>query len=199
MNGPLNARARQRARGVTLIEVLVALVIVAVGLLGLAGLQVRGLSIQKDAHGRAIATQMALDLADRMRANRDPATRVPPAGYAYTAAYPTGVPTVGNATTDCGAGACDLAEQAQYDLLGSAARDGWIDRVTQSLPGGWANVQSIDATNQVWNVTVMWVETGFRGRAAASDAVTLAALNNNRTCPAGTPAQVECQTIRVRP
>jgi type IV pilus assembly protein PilV len=182
----------RRARGVTLIEVLVALVIVAVGLLGLAGMQVRGLSIQKDAHGRAIATQLALDLADRMRANRDPATRLPPAGYAYTTAYPTGTATLPTSTANCAAGVCTLAEQAQFDMAT------WLGRVTQSLPGGWANVQAVDAANGVWNVTLMWVETGFRGRAAATaNATMLAALGTN--CPAGTPSQVECQTIRVRP
>lgn len=188
--------ARRHARGVTLIEVLVALVIVAVGLLGLAGLQVRGLSIQKDAHGRAIATQLALDLADRMRANRDPATRVPPAGYGFAGAYPTATVTLPTSAVDCATAVCDLGQQAQYDIAT------WVGRVRDSLPGGWAEVQAIDATNQVWNVRVMWAETGFRARAAAQaaegNAGMLNALGANN-CPPGVPAQVECQTIRVRP
>jgi type IV pilus assembly protein PilV len=196
MNTFSNRSARRGVRGVTLIEVLVALVIVAVGLLGLAGMQVRGLSIQKDAHGRAIATQLALDLADRMRSNRDPATRVPPAGYAFAGAYPTGTVTLPTAPANCAAGTCTLVEQAQFDVAT------WVARVRESLPGGWAEVQPIDATNQVWNVRLMWVETGFRARAAAQAAQGNTAMLNSlgaSDCPGGVPAQVECQTIRVRP
>lgn len=191
MNVRSSSALRRRARGVTLIEVLVALVIVAVGLLGLAGLQVRGLSIQKDAHGRAIATQLALDLADRMRANRDPATRVPPVDYMRTDSYP-GPDPIGVPVADCAAVACDIAQQAQYDLLGAG---GWLQRVRTALPGGWARVEPIDATNQVWDVTVMWVETGLRARSVAEGKAGMFGSN----CPAGTPPEVECQTIRVRP
>lgn len=170
----------RRQRGVTLIEVLVALVIVAVGLLGLAGMQVRGLSIQKDAHGRAIATQLALDLADRMRANRDPATAAPPAQYAFTTAYGGTAPTPG---ADCSVAVCDLAQQAQFDVAG------WVGRISAALPGGWANVQSVVGTgDRVWDVTVMWAETGFRARG----------LLGGGPCVAGRP-EVECMTIRVRP
>lgn len=180
-----SAARSYRQRGVTLIEVLVALVIVAVGLLGLAGLQVRGLSIQKDAHGRAIATQLALDLADRMRANRDLASGfTPPVEYGFTAAYPTGAPTLPAAAVDCGSTVCTLPQQALFD------RAGWVARVNQSLPGGWANVAPIGGTdNRAWNVTLMWTETGFRARSLLGGVV----------CPVAVPADVECMTIVVRP
>ncbi|MEW5879556.1 MAG: type IV pilus modification protein PilV [Pseudomonadota bacterium] len=183
----------RRVRGVTLIEVLVALVIVAVGLLGLAGLQVRGLSIQKDAHGRAIATQLALDLADRMRANRVPGALTPPVEYAFTAAYPTGTPTLPAASADCEAGVCNEAQQAQFD------RARWLTRVTQALPGGWAHVEPIGGTgNRAWNVTLLWSETGLRARGLLASSCNAAALP-----PAGlgyaTPAEVECMRIVVRP
>jgi len=175
----------RRSRGVTLIEVLVALVIVAVGLLGLAGLQVRGLSIQKDAHGRALATQLALDLADRMRANRVPATLTPPADYAFTAAYLTTAPT---ASTDCEAVVCDESQQAQFD------RARWVARVNQTLPGGWAHVAPIEGTgNRTWNVTLLWTETGFRARGLLAASCDAAALGYS------TPAELECMRIVVRP
>jgi type IV pilus assembly protein PilV len=179
----------QRSRGVTLIEVLVALVIVAVGLLGLAGLQVRGLSIQKDAHGRAIATQLALDLADRMRANRVPGTLTPPAGYAFTSAYATALPT---ASTDCATGVCNEAQQAEFD------RAFWLARVSQALPGGWAHVEPIAGSgNRAWNVTLLWTETGFRARALLASSCAFAPPDS----PLGyaPPAEVECMRIVVRP
>ncbi len=179
----------RRARGVTLIEVLVALVIVAVGLLGLAGLQVRGLSIQKDAHGRALATQLALDLADRMRANRVPATLTPPADYEFTAAYGGTLPTAG---TDCAAGVCNEAQQAQFD------RALWVARVNQALPGGWAHVAPIAGTgNRAWNVTLLWNETGFRARTLLGSSCDVAALGF--ALGYTPPAEVECMRIVVRP
>jgi type IV pilus assembly protein PilV len=170
--------------GVTLIEVLVTMVIVAIGLLGLAGMQVRGLSIQKDAHGRALATQLALDLADRMRSNVAAATA---GDYNFAAAYPTGTYTP-PAAPDCEANVCTPQQQAQYDL------DRWFARVRGgALPGGWARIAQVPG-QPAWEITMMWVETGLRTNAALRSA-----LDANRVCPNGTPAEVECIRIRVRP
>ena len=54
-----------------MIEVLVALTIVAFGLLGLAGLQARSISFNKDSFDRKAAAEMAAQLAERVRANYD--------------------------------------------------------------------------------------------------------------------------------
>lgn len=62
-------RALHRARGVSLIEVLVAVVILSIGLLGLAGLQAGGMRVGQGAMYRGLAAQYAYDMADRMRAN----------------------------------------------------------------------------------------------------------------------------------
>ncbi len=55
--------------GFTLIEVLVAVVIMALGLLGLAALETSALAGNQSAYNRSLATQLAYDIADRMRAN----------------------------------------------------------------------------------------------------------------------------------
>ncbi|HYS12334.1 MAG TPA: type IV pilus modification protein PilV, partial [Burkholderiaceae bacterium] len=136
--------SRRRAHGVTLIEVLVTMVIVAVGLLGLAGVQVRGLSIQKDAHGRALATQLATDMTDRMRSNTGALV-----GYRFDTAYGgTYVP----AGLDCSSAPCSAGQQLQYDF------DNWFARVrggalpgSGALPGGWARITPEGAT-PAWNV-----------------------------------------------
>jgi type IV pilus assembly protein PilV len=184
MNLPLVTR--RRARGVTLIEVLVTMVIVAVGLLGLAGMQVRGLSIQKDAHGRALATQLALDIADRMRSNVGAV-----GNYAFTTAYPTGAYTPGAAPTPCVAVACTAVQQAQYDF------DQWFTRVrTGALPGGWARIAAVAGT-PAWEVTLMWQETGFR----RNDDVRTALGSSCQAVPVAErpPPEVECVTVRVWP
>lgn len=57
-------------RGLTLVEILVALLILSIGLLGLAGLQTLSLTFNTSAYYRTQATALAYGLADRMRANR---------------------------------------------------------------------------------------------------------------------------------
>ncbi len=52
-----------------MIEVLIALVVLSIGLLGLAGLQSAGLRFNQSASMRTQATQLAYDMSDRMRAN----------------------------------------------------------------------------------------------------------------------------------
>jgi type IV pilus assembly protein PilV len=64
----------KRSDGFTLVEVMVALVILTVGLLGLAALQTQGLSGNTDALMRSQATLYVHDMAERMRVNRDDAT-----------------------------------------------------------------------------------------------------------------------------
>lgn len=59
-----------RCGGFTLVEVLVALLVLSIGLLGLAALQTTSLRFNTSAYYRTQATMLAYDLADRMRANR---------------------------------------------------------------------------------------------------------------------------------
>ena len=57
-------------RGFTLLEVLVAIVVLSIGLLGLAGLMASSLKNSHSAYQRTQATWLAYDALDRMRANR---------------------------------------------------------------------------------------------------------------------------------
>ena len=60
---------RRSEQGFTLIEVMIALLVLSIGLLGLAGLQVTALQNNQSAFMRSQATALAYDLSDRMRAN----------------------------------------------------------------------------------------------------------------------------------
>jgi type IV pilus assembly protein PilV len=67
-------RVRQgRAAGFTLVEALVALVVLSIGMLGIAALYMETLRASRSALYRTEAVTMAADLADRIRANRNPA------------------------------------------------------------------------------------------------------------------------------
>ncbi len=106
-----------RARGFTLLEVLVAVFVLAIGLLGMAGLQVAGLRNNQSAYYRSQATQLAYDMADRMRAN--------PVGL-NNGNYNNQVAT----NDDCAADACSAAQMAGYDLAQ------WSAELAAQLPSG---------------------------------------------------------------
>jgi len=117
-----NYSSTQRAQaGFTLVEALVTFLILAVGLLGLAGLQAKGLQFDHSAYQRTQAVLLAADIADRMRANL--ATAV---GGSYTVAFGDAV----NSSANCSTSACSVATMAKYDLTQ------WKASLTQLLPRG---------------------------------------------------------------
>jgi type IV pilus assembly protein PilV len=115
-----------RASGFTLLEVLIAVLVLAIGLLGMASLQVAGLRNNQSAYYRSQATQLAYDMADRMRAN--------PVGL-NNGNYNNQAPTNENCVTST----CSAAQMAGYDLAE------WTAELTAQLPSG-AGVVCIDGT-----------------------------------------------------
>lgn len=68
--GPRPAPRHQQQRGYTLIEILVAAVVLTGGLIGLASMQATGTRLNNGAYLRSQASIQAYDIIDRMRANR---------------------------------------------------------------------------------------------------------------------------------
>lgn len=66
--------SKRRTKGSTLLEVLVSIVVLSIGLLGLAGLQATSIKSNHSAYSRSQATLLAYDLADRMRSARNAST-----------------------------------------------------------------------------------------------------------------------------
>lgn len=58
-----------RQAGVSLLEVLIALLVLAVGILGVMALQTKSLALVQETYWRGQAVSLAYDLGDRMRAN----------------------------------------------------------------------------------------------------------------------------------
>lgn len=99
---------RSRQQGVTLIEVLVAVVVLAFGLIGIAGLQTTAITSNQVSMQYTQVANLTQNLAERMRANRD---AVIAARYDITT---PGVP--GSPTVDCSTATCTSAQQATFDL-----------------------------------------------------------------------------------
>lgn len=136
-------------RGVTMVESLVALVILSVGMLGIAGLYVSGVKAGRSALLRTQAVNLASDMADRVRANRR-------AAVAYDMDTYAGEPE----DQGCINAACTAEELAEDDLFR------WKAAVEATLPGRplpTVNVELIEADpieTDRYTVTVTWHEAG---------------------------------------
>ena len=127
--------------GFTLLEVLIAVVVLSFGLMGLAGIQAVGVRNTHSANLRTLAVQQAYDMADRMRAN---ATGVTNGNYsAITATIP--------ADPGCISTVCIPADLATYDQFV------WNTNNAAMLPSGSGTVAVAGVTpNQTYVITVMW-------------------------------------------
>jgi len=132
-------------QGFTMIEILVAIVVLSIGLVGLASLQLNGLKYNHSAYLRSQATVLAYDMIDRMRANMAAVTS---GNYNNISGIPN---DPGCISTDC-----TPSQMAQYD-----ARE-WNQSLAATLPSGQGTVTG-DGTN--FSITVMWDDdrTGATG------------------------------------
>lgn len=142
------ATAFRYAKGFSLIEVLIALIVMSVGMLGIAGLYVHGIQAGRTSLFRHHAVTLAGDVADRIRAN-------PTAGAAYEGA---------GADNSCVAGGIDCTpdQMAANDIYLWDGLDGGPDgQADSTLPDGDVTVDYDNAAvPSVYTVTVTWSEPG---------------------------------------
>ena len=127
---------RRHQQGFTLMEVLVAVIVLAIGLLGLAGLQATGLKSNHSAYLRSQATHLAYDVADRMRANRTAARS--------------------------GDYDIDLGDTASGSTMAATDLIAWKNSVTQLLPSGDGSVAVAD---DIAVIIIQWDDTRAGGSA----------------------------------
>lgn len=104
-----------RQRGVGLVEILVALLILSIGVLGYAGLQLRALGSTNESHFRVQAMAIAQDVAERIPVNPDSLATYSSAGSWSQAAFADRSMPAG--WNQCVTGSCDTASLAQWDIL----------------------------------------------------------------------------------
>jgi type IV pilus assembly protein PilV len=146
------------SKGFTLIEILISVVIMAVGVLGATGLQLRGLDANRATYFRTEATHLANDIVNRMQVNS--------ADYAIIgtpSTYVTGTPPV--APTNCTTTPCDPDQMAGFDLAqlycgirsteaaGATHATCTTLGVTGSLPAGTA---TITRDTNAYTITIGW-------------------------------------------
>ncbi len=138
----------RREGGVGLIEVLVTLIVLSIGLLGFASLQVRSVQMNQSAMSRTQAINAAYDIVDRVMVNKS-AAALNTYAIAIGAAPPSMPTTIDSPTT-----------RAQADL------NEWFQQV-QQLPSGDASLTIVGANEQL-AVIVCWDDE--RGQGGASSA-----------------------------
>lgn len=185
INAPTRRRhvSRQVQRGISLIESLVAIVVLALGIMGLAGVQARMLVESRTSNYRAIAVGLIDDLNNRMLLNRTAAL----AG-SYTLAW-----GATKTAQDCLTTLCSGANLAQSDL------NLWRASVVAALPGGNANVFLSPTDSRQIGIAVAW--SANESKAADADSTTYNSPFAVTTGSQGTdcPTNSICHIVYVQP
>jgi type IV pilus assembly protein PilV len=185
-------RSIQRPRsqaGFSLIEILVTMLILTVGLLGLAGLQVVAQRAGQESYQRAQAMVIQSDIVDRINTNRAAATC-----YAITTTPASGIPYLGSTTGgnhySTGSFACpalatnpNAVTRAGQDLV---AIDNMLQGAAETAGGAKAGAMigaraciGFDSATQTYSVAVAWQGMGSTFSPASWSTTTTPAIARN--------------------
>lgn len=171
-------------RGFSLIEVLVAMLILAIGLLGLAALQTQGVRFNHDAYVRTNATVLAYDIVDKMRLNREDRASYTTANFPLRNPQPAGGYSNEDPPYNC-TGATATVASVNTDLAC------WLNGIELGLPLGRAFIEQQAAPNDdLFDITIMWLdreprEFGNQTRLAQTQAECEAITNREWADPPG--------------
>lgn len=146
---PFTPAPAQRQRGISLIESLIAIVVMALGILGILGVQMRTLADTQTGVRRAQAIRLIEDLSERMKVN--------PNALGNTNSYLLGWGATPTAPTDCKSAACTSQQLAQYDLVQ------WRQSAINQLPNSDVSIfvvpdETVANNNRQLGVMVSWRE-----------------------------------------
>jgi type IV pilus assembly protein PilV len=165
---PIKTMNRRSERGFTLVEVLVALVVLSVGLLGMAKMVMVSSHSNDSAYLRSQAVALGYQALDAMRANLTASTTT---GYA-TALGAMPLPPSGWPAGGCVSGNCSNNALAAWDVYA------WKLGLSQSLPGGTGSIATSGGFPMMATVVVRWddsvAQTIFAGAGATqTNSITL--------------------------
>lgn len=182
-----HSRSRKTSqKGITLLESLVAIVVMSLGLLGVVGIQMRTLTDTQTGVRRAQAVKLIEDLSERVRANPNAIGNA--ASYAVAWSATLSAPPACAINSGFPATSCTAAQLATYDV------DRWLRGVRANLPLGDATVFVSGSDARQLGVMLAWRENE-RAREGDSVAdtsaykaifsVTGTSTSGSVTCPAG--------------
>jgi type IV pilus assembly protein PilV len=179
----MKAPHQRRSKGFSLIEILVAVLIISVGLLGIAKLQALAISNTGNSRLRALAALQAASLASMMQADRSYWTSTPVVGTDLTVTV-TGSTvsaasdaTLSGTTPNCANGStCTPAQLAAYDL-----QVNWVPQIAAVLPSQTTNIDcKLPAAAQpvTCKINMTWTENLINSNSAqnVNNATTKTAL-----------------------
>ena len=135
-------KIKNSIKGFTLLEVMIAMLISAVALLGLASLQAQSLSFNQTAYLRSQATYFAYDMLEKMRMNK---------AVANLGSYDLATTDTPNSATCYGTSAnCSQADFANADKYE------WYTQISSVLPGGAGAVSRTAGTPTIVTIIVQW-------------------------------------------
>lgn len=187
--------------GVSLLEVLITMVVAALALLGIMGLQLSTVKFQAQASHTTLATEQARAIMERMRSNN-----VAFRPGAASAAAPAYIGAAGYATAAAGAAPavncrtapnpCTPAQLAAFDV------SEWRANLADALPGGRGVVLPHPLTGTAEpgarTVVVMWRNVNNVGAGSAAGGVVADAADPG--CPEAAPlAGIRCLTFTFQP
>ena len=148
------------SRGFSLIEVMVAVLVISIGLLGMAKMQALALSSSGSARLRSLAALEASSLASTMGADRNYWSAAPAAGAHFTVTIQgtkitTPDVTLSTAQTCTNGTTCTVAQMASFDL------QNWVSNLNTLIPNESATVDCFmpAAANPVTcTITITWAE-----------------------------------------
>lgn len=172
-------------KGASLIEILISILILSIGLFGMAGMATVASGNNKLAQIRSTANLLVADYADRARANL---AAFDTGDYAMTTAYafPTGL-TAETGCTNASTNACNPTTMASADQIQ------WRNTAMRRLAGGngFVTTSFQPTTNlRTMDMWIMWAE---------AETTSEFGLGNVYLCPAAAaaPASVKCLYFRI--
>ena len=140
---PLTSSTRQH--GFSMLEILITLVLIAVAMLGTAGLQLNAMRLNKGSQLRTQVIFLASDITERMEANKAQAV-------AGTYAAPL-TSVVSLAGTNCETAACDGTALAAWDI------NRWGQSIAVLLPQSSWSITRVTAGNpSTYNIVINWID-----------------------------------------
>lgn len=191
-----------RQQGITLLESLIAILVSALGILGILGVQMRTLSDTQTSVRRGQAIRLIEDLGERMRVNPNALISI----NSYISGYTPPEANESKVTVSCQSSACTPLQQAEHDL------QQWKTAVQQNLPTGQSSIflapgETVDANRRQVGVMIAWRENERAdtktdaidaSQVRNSDGSFSAGTDDDNACPEGFTCHLQYLSVAAR-